>query len=182
MTRPQQFTDMGSREEIHGPSERMYLEITQQHAERKQHVTVHGGSGMRVGAALKSMPLGGKRPQTWRTRIKKEEMSSAGGRWLERWRDARMSRDKKDGADLGSLSLKSVEYGTVRRLGEAAVLAPRHIVFVSRAQSLRTIIESVTEWFMDGFEGVALGHKDLADCQSRLRLVLGAQTHPFKGS
>lgn len=104
------------------------------------------------------------RPHTKASKVRGNEIVTPleGGFWPEGRYNARMSRDKKDEPDLGSLPLKSVEDGTVRRLSETAVLAAGQIVFVSRAQPLGSVVESITKWFVDAFEGIALGHEDLA--------------------
>ena len=46
-------------------------------------------------------------------------------------------------------------------LGKATVKPGLLIVFVSRTQSLGAIIEGITKWFVDAFEGVAPSHENL---------------------
>ena len=80
--------------------------------------------------------------------------------WPRRWRNARTSR--RDESDLGSLLLKSIKNGLVGRVDETTIITALQIVFVSRTQPLGSVVKSVTEWFVNAFECIALGHEDLA--------------------
>lgn len=67
----------------------------------------------------------------------------------------------KEGSDLGAFSLNPIEDRFERRVAEATLNPFFLIRLISVAQSLRTIVEGVSEGFVDARQSVVASHKDL---------------------
>lgn len=65
------------------------------------------------------------------------------------------------GSDLRSFSLDPVKDGLECRLAETALDAGLFVILVSLAESLWSVVESITKRFVDASQGVTLGHEDL---------------------
>lgn len=48
----------------------------------------------------------------------------------------------------------------VSDLGETALLAALFIIFETFAQTLRTVVEGITEWLVDTVKDIMSGHED----------------------
>jgi len=67
----------------------------------------------------------------------------------------------REGSDLGAFSLNPIEDRFVRRIAEAT-LNPFFLIFlISFAQSLGTVVEGVSEWFVNAGQSIVTSHKDL---------------------
>jgi hypothetical protein len=73
----------------------------------------------------------------------------------------RKKERKEQGSDLRSFTLDSIHHGLVSRLTEAALYASLLIVGKSGAQSLWTVVKSITKWLMDTLNGIPTSHEDL---------------------
>lgn len=65
------------------------------------------------------------------------------------------------GSDLRAFSLNPIKDRFVRRVAKATLNPLRLILFIPFAQSLRSIIEGVSEGFVDASQSVVASHKDL---------------------
>ena len=67
----------------------------------------------------------------------------------------------KSFSNLGGIIVESIKHRLERRGAKPAVDPGLYVVLITFAQTLRAIVEGVSEWFVDTFQGVAAGHEDL---------------------
>jgi len=72
-------------------------------------------------------------------------------------------RTGKGISDLGALPVEPIKDSLERGVAESAADPSLFVVLISGAQSLRSVIESVTERLVNALKGIAACHKNL--CQ-----------------
>lgn len=67
---------------------------------------------------------------------------------------------------LGTLSHDSVKNGLVGGLAEAAAVAQILVLFKSRTQPFRAVVEGIAKRFVEALQCITLSHEDLDQCQT----------------